>query len=384
VATMVPDARNRPPTAQTGRLGVGGQTTPLQPFPVVEEEDKEESEWLDKARSAFYASTSYVDANYRKAWEDNIRAFNNQHPTDSKYTQPAYEKRSRVYRPKTRAVIRKNEAAAAAAYFSNMDAVTITPTDQSNKTEVASAEIMKQLLQYRLTKTIPWYQVLLGGFQDAQAVGVVCAHVYWQYEERDGGGGGDEKEEEETAAPATVDEEYPAQTSVPSGAVVVGLQGALMEGIPPTGLPAGGGDAAPPPAAPKASIDRPVVDIIPVENLRIDAGASWIDPVNTSPYLIHLMPMYVLDVKERMARGEWRKLSDNAISAATELKLDTTRVARNKNRGDPYDNDVASSIEDYSTVWVQRHIHRRGSTDWEFYTMGDVAMRSPYCANWFC
>ena len=77
--------------------------------------------WLNRARAAFETSTSYIDLNYRKSWEDSLSAFNNKHPGDSKYNSPAYEKRSRLYRPKTRAVIRKNEAAAATAFFSNMD-----------------------------------------------------------------------------------------------------------------------------------------------------------------------------------------------------------------------------------------------------------------------
>jgi hypothetical protein len=75
-----PDSQNTPPTAQTGQ-----------------DEDTGSNEWLARARSAFRSSTSYVDGNWRKAWEDSIRAFNNMHPSDSKYNAPAYEKRSRLY-----------------------------------------------------------------------------------------------------------------------------------------------------------------------------------------------------------------------------------------------------------------------------------------------
>ncbi len=369
MASMQPDRRNHSPTAQTGTPTIGKAGMAGMP--------EEEIDWLERARSAYYSSTSYVDSNYRKAWEDAIRAFNNQHPTDSKYNQPAYEKRSRVYRPKTRSIIRKNEAAAAAAFFSNVDVVSISARDQTSKAEAASAEIMKEILQYRLTKSIPWYQVVLGGLQDAQTTGVACAHAYWDYKEAPA---------EEVVAVVTVaalpleaamtegkpegetEGEYPAQTTVPEGAMVATEQGGLEAGAPAP-LTA----SAPEMQQPVALIDKPVIDLIPVENMRIDPGANWMDPINTSPYVIHLMPMYVLDVKEKMKAGVWLQLSDAVIGQATEAKADTTRIARNKDRDDPYSAD-SKSVDDYEIVWVQRHIHRRDGEDYEFYVMGDVAL----------
>ena len=142
-------------------------------------------DWLAVARASYRASTNYFDSSYRKTFEDGIRAFNNQHPTDSKYNAPSYAKRSSIYRPKIRSVIRKNEAAAAAAFFSNMDVVSVTAGDQTDKTQIASAEINKELIQYRLTRTIPWFQTVLGGLQDAQTVGCAVAHVYWDTSVKD-------------------------------------------------------------------------------------------------------------------------------------------------------------------------------------------------------
>src|SRR5271167_3363252 len=140
--------------------------------------------WVKRAKDSYRFSTTYVDSNYRKPWEDSIRAFNSQHSSDSKYTGELFRKRSNLYRPKTRAVIRKNEAAAAAAFFSNLDVVDVAASNQSVKEELVSAEVTKQLLQYRLTKTIPWFAFLLGSFQDGQVQGVACAHVYWRFVER--------------------------------------------------------------------------------------------------------------------------------------------------------------------------------------------------------
>jgi hypothetical protein len=332
---MTPDDKLAPPTAQDAEGYAPEDVGP------------DYSGWLSLARQAFRNSTSFVDSNYRKTWEDGIRAFNNQHPSDSKYNHPAYEKRSRLYRPKTRTVIRKNEAAAASAFFSNMDVVSVTPQDQSNKAEVASAAVMKELLQYRLTKSIPWFQIVLGGLQDAQNVGVAAAHTYWSYKE-------DESGETEEAAPSVRERgEQPMS---------LGKDG-----------PAEGAPQQAPQRKPKVLMDKPCVDLIPIENIRIDPGANWVDPVNTSPYFIHMIPMYILDVKEKMESGEWFPLPDEVIARATEDTPDSTRSSRSPGRDDAY-SQGNSDIDDYSIVWVQRHIHRKDGIDWEFHVMGDRAL----------
>lgn len=266
-------------------------------------------DWLKLARDAYSSSTTYVDANYRKNWEDSIRAFHNQHPRDSKYNSPAFDKRSSIFRPKTRSVIRKNEAIAAAAFFSNMDVVSFAAENDADPKQRIGAELMKQVVQYRLTKSVPWFQFLLGGLQDAQTQSVACARVEWKYREEAG----------------------------------------------------------------KVVEDRPWPELIPVENIRIDPGAAWYDPVGTSPYLIELMPMYVGAVKARMNEPDrqgrtWRAYDDAVISAAMNGTPDTTRLARNRNNEDPHTQNKA--VSDYQIVWVQRHIHRHEGRDWQFYTLG--------------
>ena len=287
--------------------------------PVNEDDadNDEQLDWMTLARECYLFSTTYIDTNHRKRWEDGIRAFNSQHGQDSKYTSQAYEKRSRIYRPKPRAIMRKNEAAAASAFFSNIDTIDVQAENQADPQERASAEVNKIILDYRLRKSIKWFHVVQGGLQDAQKVGVVCARVHWKFEQ------------------------------TPKGEVLE---------------------------------DRPAVDLIPVENLRVDPAADWSDPINTSPYVIHLMPMYVIDIKERMTRKdpktgrpEWRAAADSFIRNATQAMPDSTRIVREKNRDDPYDTENRP-IQDYSIAWIQRHIHRRGGQDWEFYTLGDQAL----------
>lgn len=280
------------------------------------DEDAPEVGWLQRAREAYEFSTSYVDSNYRKKWEDGIRAFNNQHPLDSKYSSPNYSKRSNLYRPKTRALIRKNEAAASQAFFGNPDAITTEANNQADKRQQASAEVMKQLIQYRLEKTIPWYVTCIGGLQDAQKTGAVAGHIYWRYEEKDG----------------------------------------------------------------RVETDTPCVDLIPVENIRIDPGADWRSPVDSSPYVIHMIPMYVGEVREMMEKEDkktgapkWKSYGLGTIRQAMESKSDSTRITRNKDRQDPLDPNN-QPVSDYEIVWVQRHIHRYQGEDWTFYTLADVAL----------
>ena len=52
------------------------------------------------------------------------------------------------------------EAAGAAALFSNMDLVNLTPGNPDDVMSVASSEAMKAVLEYRLKHTIPAFPVL--------------------------------------------------------------------------------------------------------------------------------------------------------------------------------------------------------------------------------
>ena len=275
-------------------------------------------DWLQRAKDAYYFSTNYLDANYRKKWEDNIRAFNNQHALDSKYNHPSYSKRSNLFRPKTRAIIRKNEAAGYAVFFSNPEAISAEPENKGDQRQEASAEIIKHLLEYRLGKSVPWFHIVLGGLQDAQTVGVAIAKSEWLYEEDEGGG--------------------------------------------------------------RPKVDKPLVSLIPAENFRFDPAAGWIDPVNTSPYTIELIPMFVGDVKEKMSvedpktgQPPWKHYSDGVIRQAMQDKTDSTRITRNESRQDPVDPNT-QPISDYEVVWVYRHIHRANGEDWTFYTLADEVM----------
>lgn len=115
--------------------------------------------------------------------------------------------------------------------------------------------------------------------------------------------------------------------------------------------------------------DRPDVELRPLENIRLDPGARWPDAINTSPYLIDLLPMYAFEVKEKQG---WNKVTDGQLKGATSATFDSTRAARQGNRTDPQ--ETATPIDDFTIVWVRRVIMRRGGQDILYYTLGHEAL----------
>jgi len=310
-----PSITDPPPSTMTDYpITVGGSRRMSGGDVGANGEHEDKPDWMRRAKDALEFSTTYIDSNYRRQWEDSLRAFNNQHSSASKYNTEVFRKRSNLYRPKTRAVIRKNEAASAAAFFSNLDRVNIEPQNPSDKDQRMSAEVMQELIQYRLTKSIPWFLIVQGGLQDAQVQGACVAHVHWQY------------------IPGKAKDDQPTD----------------------------------------AMVDQPVVELLPIENVRFDPSASWLDPVNTSPYFIHLIPMYVCDVRDRMRRPDpkgrvWKQVSDSELARSMDTPDDSTRSARLGQQQDP--SQQRRTVSDYDIVWVHRHIHRWNGEDWEFYTL---------------
>lgn len=270
-------------------------------------------DFLKLAQEAFESSTTFFEQNHQKDLDYAIRAFRNEHSSGSKYLSADYAHRSRIFRPKTRTIIRKNEAAGAVAFFSNMDVVNVQPQDPNSILSVANADVMKALLEYRLTKTLPWFQLVMGALQDAQVQGAVCSYQYWEYEKR----------------------------------------------------------------GEKVIKDKPCIDLIPIENVRIDAAASWIDPVNGSPFFAQIIPMYASDVismtkseDPKTGKPKWKKVDEKDLELAKPDSMERVRKARNgQGMQDPM-TDGASPIRGFETVWVIRWAMRDTGFDNIFYTLG--------------
>jgi hypothetical protein len=293
-------------------------------------------DWLQISKDAYLSSTTFVDSNYRKQWENNIRMHQSKHPADSKYHSEAYKYRSKIFRPKTRAAGRKLEAAVASAFFSNMDVVNVDAANQKNPSAIEAAKVRKELMQYRLTKTIPWFVTLVGAAQDSYTVGVVCSYQYWEYKQK-------------TIKRAAVDE---------MGQPMVGLDGepVMQDQV-------------------KILVDKPCIELIPVENLRISPAAKWYDPIGTSPYLVEMIPMYVGDIREMMevddpktGQPTWQHLDDTDIRASMNQAWDSTRQTREGKRQDSQ--QPTEALTDFEIAWVHRNIIRQKGEDWVYYTMG--------------
>lgn len=282
--------------------------------------DEVQDTFLKLAKEAYDASTTYVDNNYRKQWDDNIRMHKSQHPVGSKYYSDSYKYRSRLFRPKTRAMTRQNESAAAAAFFSNSDAVSIDPFDKSDMLQRASAELRDGILNYRLQNTIPWFMTLCGGMQDAQVQGVVASKQYWKIKKR--------------TETITEDGEERKITIIEE--------------------------------------DKPCIDLKPIEYVRFSPSAGWIDPINKSPYLILMEPMYIGDVKAKIESGEWKDVDAKDWASAIFNDYDTTRSTREGDRTDSQEDQHTGTYSDFDMVMVHENFIRHKGEEIHYYTLGTV------------
>lgn len=297
------------------------------------------------AREAWDSSTNWLNAGRRAAWNNSLRAFQNLHSSDSKYLSSDYRYRSRLFRPKTRSMVRKAEAQTAAAFFGNEDCVSITAQDDDNQLERASASIIKSLVQYRLTKTIPWFLTLTGGRQDAEVMGITVAKAYWKFNEK-----------------------YKNTEDRPRMDQMTGQPVMDQFGQPITDY----FDIY------ETATDHPWIDLLSPENFRFDPGADWRNPVATSPYTIECIPMYICDVKEKIKSGEWFEVSDGALRNATDLDDDVTRRSREQGRIPGKDND-SWKPRDYDICWVRENTLKIDGEDMHCFTLagGGLLLSSP-------
>jgi hypothetical protein len=100
--------------------------------------------------------------------------------------------------------------------------------------------------------------------------------------------------------------------------------------------------------------------------------------VNSSPYVIELMPMYVVDIKERMKprsadqEPQFRHYDDSVLIAAAKEDWDAIRQARDgKGRIDKY---ATQTVGMYENAWVRLNIVNIEGDDWVFWTLGDQLM----------
>jgi hypothetical protein len=299
--------------------------------PLGRRAPKGDDDCLALARQSYESSENYFNAAHRNRIIDAMARYNNEHPKGSKYNTEAFQRRSRLFRPKTRSSIRKRESAACIALFGSADIVNVTPSN-NDAGSALDARIQESLLNYRLQQDDRWYKFIIGAVQDADRQGFAIAKTSWEYEE----------------ANRYYDELLPN-----------GSQRTTVDTV--------------------AIKDRPGYTLIPVERLRFSPATDWIDPVNSSPYLIEVIPMFLCDVRKYMnnprARLKYRNLSTSELlSGGHSGEWDAIRMQRERNRLNRYDRDGDPS--DYSVCWVHRNIVRLEGEDYVFDTVGTAQMLS--------
>ena len=313
-------------------LNVGIDSVPL------ESETPKENEWIRIARQIYEGSTDYLDANLRFQWEKSLSLFNGRHPPASKYNTTAYEKRSKFFRPKTRIAIRNLQAAMSVAFFTNEDVVSIEPANPNDQMQSAAAVVAQSIMQYRLTNTIPWFQTMVAALQDAAVQGVCISHQYWDFHEK--------KE-----SYVEVDQNNSPLNDAEGNPVIHEQLTAIK--------------------------DAPVIELISPENIRIDPAADWSDPMKSTPYIVHLIPMYLQDVRERIKSGEWLDVTDEELMSTSDQSEqdNTTRLVRDEPRMDPKENESEfGEIQDFWIIWVHKNIVKRDGVDQCFFTAGTEIM----------
>lgn len=279
--------------------------------------------WLQMARDAYEQSSQWFDTSLRPTIEKAMAHFANRHAPGSKYFAESYKYRSKGFRPKTRSTIRRNEAAAAVAFFSTQDMVHIAAEQEDDQAQKISAIVLSELLNYRLDDSIPWFSTLVGAYQETLNVGVVVSHQDWHFHE---------------IRKAVKAEGWTEETPM------------MREDV-------------------STLHDKPRVSLVALENIRIAPASDWTDPINSSPYVVELIPMFVGAVKEQMVSGRWLPYSSGEIATAAQSQYDSIRAARDGNkRADAA--DVSHATSDFDTVFVHRNIVRYEGEDVIFYTLG--------------
>src|ERR1700690_2605532 len=92
---------------------------------------------IQKALDIYTNSRNYLESNVTLNWERNLYHFRNEHGPGTPYVRRDW-RRARTFRPKTRANVKAQEAAHAAAAFSTADYLQVSPVDPSDDRQAIS------------------------------------------------------------------------------------------------------------------------------------------------------------------------------------------------------------------------------------------------------
>lgn len=245
-------------------------------------------------------------------WERSQLAYRSEHSGSSKYFKDQYKNRAKYFVPKTRNAVRKNLTATASALFSNRDVIAVGAENEGDPKERANAALLKQMINHRFnSKTVkigvPWFQIAIGARLNTQLMGAVASKQTWKYVCRDK----EVTEKREEPVLINGDPALDSETGEPMMQVIETKK-----------------------TVKDVLIDRPEITLLPNEHVRLDPGADWLNPAQSSPVLILIWPMHIDDVKamtnEEKNLTPWRAVTDEQLRAAlySETEVMGVKAAR--------------------------------------------------------
>lgn len=322
-------------------------------------------DFLKIAKEAESVNTQFM-GELRSRWSRSYRAYRSEHFAGSKYRMKQWAARSKLFRPKTRSAVRMAMSAAAGALFSTEDVVSVEAQLQTDPTMLASAAVNQELLNYRLDRTtrkggIPWFIVAMGSVFNATVTGITISKQYWDYRTK----------------PKSITRMVPATDA--SGQPVLHPQTGeqIMRSETIDGL--------------SIVTDRPMIDLIPSENVMLDLAAPWYDPAQLSAYFVARYPMLVGDLKSMIAAGskpgankdagvQWLEVDDAALQTMQEdYDAQGVRLAREGGQDSKGANGIRTGMGgDYGIVWVHENFFRYDGEDYHFWSIGtDIYISQP-------
>jgi hypothetical protein len=294
---------------------------------------KSNTELLQRLTEAERDGKTFLQTYINPARERSHKAFRNEHFAGSKYLSPRYKTRSKLFKPKTRAAVRKAQSAAAGALFASADVVNVEASDNSNPQQRASAELKQELLNYRLERTngrdsIPWFLVAMGAHQDALLDGICVSKQYWKFRER--------------ARPLTPGED-PIR---------------------------------------KITVDRPDSLNIQPENVIIDPNCEWTRPAQTSSYLIVRYPMPIHEVMNMMRptetkpNGAWLEYDLAELMTLAGAPPEDVQAVRDARSGGADGQQTTKGTGAYRVLWVYENFLHIDGEDVHFWSIGNQKMLS--------
>jgi hypothetical protein len=284
---------------------------------------------MEIATAAEKQAVMFATQHWRRNWEQNYKSFRSEYVDNSKYKSADFRHRSKIFRPKTRISTTKDLAGAAQTLFATVDSLAVSAGDDTDPLQVANAELIGALVNYRLDRTsgkyaIPWFLTAMGARQDCHIMGICASKSYWEFQQ------------------------HPTEND------------------PKTGRR-------------KRIKDKPCIDLIPGEDIGVDPAAQWTDPVQSGAYFFARYPMHVQDVRNKMAdqRVPWKPVTDEQIWTQAKVKdFQTAQVRRAREGGaDRMDNQTATD-KDLDVVWVYEWCIRTADGDWNFWTLSTTHLLS--------